>query len=383
MQLKCGVRICACVLSALVLFSSSALAASPENSAVSAVLVDCNSGRTLYEKNPNEKRLIASITKLMTALVAVESHSNLSQEVKVKKEWTQAEGSSLYLKEGETLSLETLLYGLLLHSGNDAALAIAGFCAGDVDTFVEWMNQRASDLGMKHTHFQNPNGLNHDEHYSTAADMAKLAMACMKNETIAKIVATKSISIEGRTFTNHNKLLWQYEGCVGMKTGYTQMAGRTLISSAKRNGQTLIVVTLCDPNDWADHKKLLDYGFETYPQHTFFQKGEELTHLPVEGSLLHSVPVYVNEDVSYPLSENETGNVSILLPDKVKAPIKKGSIAGQVTVTLEGKMIGESYLRYGASIERNAVAANQGIRRMLELFHSKQTGFITEKLLED
>jgi D-alanyl-D-alanine carboxypeptidase len=363
-------------------FSSSALAAAPNNSAVSTVLIDCDSGRILYEKNPNEKRLIASITKLMTALVAVESQPDLTQKVTIKQEWTRAEGSSLYLREGETLSLETLLYGLLLHSGNDAALATAGFCADDVDTFVEWMNQRASDLGMTHTHFQNPNGLNHEEHYSTAEDMAKLAIACMKNEKIAKIVATKSISLEGRTFTNHNKLLWQYEGCVGMKTGYTQMAGRTLISSAKRNGQTLIVVTLCDPDDWKDHKNLLDYGFESYPQHTFFQKGYEIAQIPVEGSLLHSVAVYVNEEISYPLTQGEQGKASILLPEKVTAPVKEGSIAGQVTVTLDDKVIGESYLRYGASIERNAVAANQGIRRMLDLFRSRETGSITEVLLE-
>lgn len=382
--MNCVARICAVMLTLFIVLPCSALAAAPpDNTAISAILIDCNSGRVLYEKNPNEKRLIASITKLMTALVAVESHPNLTEEVKIKQEWTKAEGSSLYLIEGETMSLETLLYGLLLHSGNDAALAIAGFCANDVDTFVEWMNQRAVDLGMRNSHFQNPNGLNHDEHYSTAADMAKLAAACMKNETIAKIVATKSISLEGRTFTNHNKLLWQYEGCVGMKTGYTQMAGRTLISSAKRNGQTLIVVTLWDSNDWADHKKLLDFGFETYPQHVFFQEGYELTQIPVEGSLLHSVPVYVNEEISYPLAEDEEGEVTIMLPEKVSAPIKDGSIAGQVIVSLDGKVIGESYLRYSASIPRNAVEANEGIRRMLGLFRSKKTGFVTETLLED
>lgn len=383
--MKCGVRICAFILTLFLPFSITAMAASTNNSAVSAVLVDCDSGRVLYEKNPDEKRLIASITKLMTALVAVESHPDLTQKVKIKQEWTHAEGSSLYLREGETLSLETLLYGLLLHSGNDAALAIAGYCAGDVDTFVEWMNERASDLGMTNTKFQNPNGLNHEQHYSTAEDMAKLAVACMKNETLAKIVATKSISFEGRTFTNHNKLLWQYEGCVGMKTGYTQLAGRTLISSAKRNGQTLIVVTLCDPDDWKDHKNLLDYGFKTYPQHTFFEQGVEIGQVPVEGSLLRSVPVYVNKKMSYPLSEDEArkGKVSVLLPEKVLAPVKKGSIAGQAIVSLDGKVITESYLRYGASIERNAVKANQGIRRMFDLFRSKETGLVTEELIKE
>jgi D-alanyl-D-alanine carboxypeptidase len=215
-------------LAALLLYAQLSLpaaAAAPDNSAVSAILMDGESGRVLYEKNADEKRQIASITKLMTALVAVESTPHLTDLVTIKPEWTRAEGTSMYLKAGEQVSLETLLYGLLLVSGNDAALAVAGYCAGDVDTFVDWMNQRAATLGMENTHFANPNGLNDDGHCSTAADMAKLALECMKNETIAKIVSTKSINIGTRTFTNHNKLLWQYEGCVGMKTGYTELAG--------------------------------------------------------------------------------------------------------------------------------------------------------------
>ena len=169
-----------------------------EHSAKSAILVDLGSGRVLYEYNADEERLIASITKLMTALVAVESVQDISETVEIKAEWTGAEGSSLYLEAGQRWTLETLLYGLLLHSGNDAAIAIAGYCAGDVETFVEWMNQRAEDLGMERTSFQNPNGLNHEAHYSTARDMARLAAACMENEVVAKIVATKSISLEGR-----------------------------------------------------------------------------------------------------------------------------------------------------------------------------------------
>jgi len=358
----------------LILFAilvQTALAAAPATSAVSAILLDCDSGRVLYEKNENEKRLIASITKLMTALVAVESHPDLTQKVKIRPEWTGAEGSSLYLRPGEELTLETLLYGLLLQSGNDAAVSIAGYCAGDVETFVEWMNQRAADLGMTHSHFQNPNGLNDEAHYSTAADMAKVAVACMQNQAISKIVATKSISVEGRSFVNHNKLLWQYQPCVGMKTGYTQLAGRTLISSAKQNGQTLAVVTLCDPDDWKDHKNLLEYGFETFPKKTFVQTGDELSYLPVEGSLVRSVPVYAKDTISYPLAEGEKTKLVVDLPKKVTAPIQAGEIAGRVSVTLDGKVIGESYLLYGASVTRDAVAANQGIRKILEHFRTE------------
>lgn len=364
--MKFARRFAACFFVLAILFVQAGLAAGPSNSAVSAVLIDCDSGRVLYEKNPGEKRLIASITKLMTALVAVESCPELSQKVKIKAEWVGAEGSSLYLRANEELSLETLVYGLLLQSGNDAAVAIAGYCGGDVNRFVEWMNQRAQDLGMNHTHFQNPNGLNSDAHYSTAEDMAKLAMACMKNDKIAKIVSTKSIRLEGRTFVNHNKLLWQYPYCVGMKTGYTQLAGRTLISSAKKDGQTLAVVTLCDPDDWKDHKNLMEYGFSTFPKKTFVQAGDELSYLPVEGSLVHSVPVYAKDSLSYPIAEEEKAKIKVELPEQVEAPITEGEIAGRVSLTLEGKVIGESYLLYGASISRDAAVANQGIRHMLD-----------------
>ena len=158
--------------------------AAPSTSAASVILVDGDSGRVLYEHNAHERRPIASITKLMTALVAVESTPDLAQEVTIKAEYTRAEGSSMYLREGEVLTLEALLYGLLLASGNDAALAVAGACAGDVDTFVAWMNQWAADLGMEDTHFANPNGLNDNNHYSTAADMALLARVVMDLLTI-------------------------------------------------------------------------------------------------------------------------------------------------------------------------------------------------------
>ena len=203
----------AVLLSLAVLLCPSVRAAGPGSSAASAILIDGESGRVLYAQNAEEERPIASITKLMTALVAVESHPDLSEVVTIRPEWTGVEGSSMYLKAGEELTLEALLYGLLLASGNDAAVAIAGFCAGDVDTFVAWMNDKAAELGMEHTHFENPNGLNDEGHYSTAADMAALARVVMEHEALAKIVGTRSITVAGRTLTNHNKLLWRYEGC--------------------------------------------------------------------------------------------------------------------------------------------------------------------------
>lgn len=223
MSARAGLAAC------LLLFPHAAAVSGPPSvSAASAILVDAESGRVLYEKDAHTRRLIASTTKLMTALVAAESCIDLGENVTVEYADTRTEGSSLYLQVGEQITVEALLYGLLLHSGNDAALALARYCGGDVETFVEQMNQKARELGMADSHFENPNGLNADGHYSTAADMARLGIACMENETVAKIVATRSIALGNRTFVNHNKLLSQYEGCVGMKTGYTQLAGRTL-----------------------------------------------------------------------------------------------------------------------------------------------------------
>ena len=382
--MKCSLRLGVLCLFVLGLLPLPAMAEGPKVAASSAILVDCDSGRILYEQNSDERRLIASTTKLMTALVAVESNPDLTQKVEIRPEWTGAEGSSLYLKAGEVWSLETLLYGLLLHSGNDAAIAVAGYCAGSEEAFVGWMNRRAQDLGMRNTRFQNPNGLNHEEHYSTAADMAKLAAACLNNEAVARIAATKSVALEGRTFQNHNKLLWQYEGCVGLKTGYTQLAGRTLVSAARREGQTLIVVTLNDPDDWKDHRILYDYGFETYPKHSFYQEGQTLTLLPVEGSLLRSVSAYVKDEVSYPLTEAELEEVEITvtLPETVKAPVNEGTIAGAVSVSLHGEVISQSYLLYGASIRRDAVMDNEGIRHMLDLFRNKEKSAFLQALLE-
>ncbi len=371
-----------CLLAAFLISTTPVLAAEPTCSAQAAILIDADSGRILYAKNENEKRPIASTTKLLTALVALESQPDLGQTVKIKPEWTGAEGSSIYLRPNEELQMETLLYGLLLHSGNDAAVALAGYCAGDPETFVDWMNRRAKDLGMTRSHFQNPNGLHDDTHYSTAADMAKLAVACLKNENLAKIVSTKSISLEGRTFTNHNKLLWRYPNCVGLKTGYTEDAGRTLVSSAQKDGQTLVVVTLSDPDDWRDHQALFDYGFSTFPKTVPIQAGDEPAVLPVEGSLRRSVPVYAKESLSYPLAEEEELALVMDLPETAKAPFEKGEIAGRIQLLRQGKVVDETYLLYGLSATRDAVTANRGIRRMLDLFRSGKTGLSIPLLVQ-
>ena len=235
-----------------------AVAEALEVSATAAVLMDADMGQVLYEKNGDRQMLIASTTKIMTALVVLE-HAAPDDVITVTPDH-MAEGSSMYLRAGETVRVEELLYGLLLCSGNDAALALTE-CAGGLTPFVALMNEKAAALGMAHTSFANPNGLDADGHYSTARDMAVLAAAAVENPTFRRICSSRSVTIGQRTMENNNRLLRQVEGCVGLKTGYTQAAGRTLVSCTERDGCRLVAVTLQDGNDWADHAALYDYGF--------------------------------------------------------------------------------------------------------------------------
>ena len=235
-----GKRIAGILLAVLILvFAMPARVGAVSTSATAAILVDADSGRVLYEQNADARMLIASTTKIMTALVAIRE-GNLSDTVKVSKKAAYTEGSSMYLKVGEELTLETLLYGLMLCSGNDAAVAIAEHVGGSEAGFAELMNETAAELGMEHTSFANPNGLDHEDHYSTARDMAVLACAAMNNEILARIVSTRTVTIGGRTMTNHNKLLSYMDGCIGLKTGYYfAYAVLVLVSSVRiaRAGQ--------------------------------------------------------------------------------------------------------------------------------------------------
>ena len=234
-------------------------------SAAAAILMDADSGEILFEKDAGRCMRIASTTKIMTALVALE-RAKLTDTITVTASH-MVEGSSMYLKPGEVVTVEELLYGLLLCSGNDAALALAD-CCGGLEAFVAAMNDKAAALGMTGTSFANPNGLDDENHYSTARDMAVLAAYAAKDPTFRRICSTRTATVGGRTMTNHNKLLSQVEGCIGMKTGYTRAAGRTLVSCAERQGRRLVAVTLCDGNDWADHKALYETGFAEKTEET-------------------------------------------------------------------------------------------------------------------
>ena len=331
-------------------------------SATAAILVDADSGRVLYEQNADARMLIASTTKIMTALVAIREGS-LSDVVTVKREATLTEGSSMYLKEGEKLTLETLLYGLMLCSGNDAAVAIADHVGGSQKGFVKLMNETARELGMDATSFANPNGLDAEDHYSTARDMAKLACAAVQNETLLRIVSTQSVTIGGRTMTNHNKLLRYVDGCLGLKTGYTRAAGRTLVSCAERNGQRLVAVTLQDGNDWADHEALYDYGFSTYPAHRAAVLGKILCQAPVKNGLRASVPLVAAESFSWPLAEGETLDMTVELDTPLTAPVAAGRRAGEAVVSLNGREVGRIGLLCGEAVPPKLDSAMAVLKR--------------------
>ena len=318
-------------------------------SASSAVLMDADSGRILYAHNENARMLIASTTKIMTALVALENGC-LTNEVTVKRDATLVEGTSMYLKEGERLTLETLLYGLLLSSGNDAAVAVAEGVSGSVSGFVALMNGKATELGMTNTSFANPHGLDAPDHYSTALDMARLACAAMDNATLMRIASTKSVSAGGRSMSNHNRLLNTVDGCLGLKTGYTRAAGRTLVSCVQRNGRRLVAVTLQDGNDWADHAALFDYGFSEYAHEQIFCRGQQVGSLPVTGGLVTSVPIVTSCGLAWPVKVCEDLSVRCELPEDLGAPLSAGQTVGRAVLLLDGIEVAETKLVCGASV---------------------------------
>ena len=329
-------------LAALLLIQLNPMARAVGTSARAAILMDAESGRVLYEQNADEPMLIASITKIMTAVVALEE-GDLNRSYTVTAQ-DMAEGSSMYLQTGETLTLEELLYGLMLASGNDAALAVAHCVCGTVEKFVAEMNAKAEELGMENASFANPNGLDDEAHYASARDMAVLTAYALQNATFVRIVSTKSVTIAGRTLTNHNKLLDWYQGCIGVKTGYTKAAGRTLVSAARRDGQTLVAVTLSDGNDWQDHTALLDYGFGAYPREAVLSAGERLHTIPVKGGTAPEVALAAGAEVSYPLASGESVSFTVDAPEAVTAPLPAGATVGTVTVSLDGAVIGQAPL---------------------------------------
>lgn len=334
-------------------------------SAQKAYVLDAVSGRVLYEKQPDARSLIASTTKIMTALIVCEQ-CNVLDRMRIPKEAVGIEGSSMYLREGEVLTLQELLYGLMLSSGNDAAVALAIYCGGTVEGFAELMNDKARVLGLTGTHFENPNGLDSPGHYSTARDLAVLAAYAMENPIFYKTVSAKNVKVGQRYLTNHNKLLWRVEGADGVKTGFTKAAGRILVSSATRGGRRLIAVTINAPDDWNDHTAFLEEGFSRYAQKRIVSAGQTVGTLAVAGGKNGRVAVLAAENFDYALAPEEQPQLALPGPGFVYAPAVEGAEAGYVYVLIQGKAVGKVPVVYGATIEQMPEEEKSFWQRVLE-----------------
>ncbi len=326
----------------ILIFSLCMSAYATEISAKGAVLLEADSGRVIFEKNKDLVLPMASTTKIMTALVTLEN-AKCDEIVTIEPCMTGIEGSSIYLKAGEELSVEELLYALMLESANDAAVALAYHVAGGIPEFAELMNEKAESLGLQSTHFENPHGLDSDAHFTTAYELGVIAAYAMKNPDFKRIAATykKIIPARGESYErlliNHNRLLRSYKGAIGVKTGFTKKCGRCLVSCSEREGVTLVCVTLNDPNDWQDHTRLLDYGFSRLESVTLSKKHGYTVELNAINGDKSSFLAETLDDLSITLDRDNI-NISATLEAQhlIPAPIKAGDVVGQIVFYNDG-----------------------------------------------
>ena len=328
----------------------------PELSAASAVVINADTLGVLYGKGESERRAMASTTKIMTALLTLEA-GDLDSRFTADSMAIRVEGTSMGLREGDIVTRRALVYGMLLPSGNDAANAAAVSVAGSIPAFAELMNRRAAQLGMRDTHFVTPSGLDANGHYTTAYDMALLTAEALKNKDFREICSVRSATVEfgrppePRRLYNSNKLLAMYDGCIGVKTGFTDNARRCLVSAAEREGCTLIAVTLNAPDDWNDHKKLLDYGFERVKPY-----GVRIDSYSAEvvGGTADNVSAVPAESVTMGLTDEESKRLSVRysLPEFVYAQVNAGDVLGHAEVRLDGRTVKRVPLVAYESVDR-------------------------------
>jgi D-alanyl-D-alanine carboxypeptidase (penicillin-binding protein 5/6) len=328
----------------------------PSVDAYTAIVMDMKSGRVLCGKKIHEKRSMASTTKIMTAILAIEN-GKMDSMVETSRRAAGIGGSDIGIQEGKQYTLQTLLYGMLLNSGNDAAIAVAEHIGGSVDGFVKMMNSKAKEIGAVDTSFANPHGLDAEGHYSTAYDMALIARYALKNKTFSSIVSTKTYYIAGFGLYNTNEMLTSYYGADGVKTGYTGKAGRCLITSATRDGMRLISVVLGSPTRYKRaeaSKKLLDYCFKNYRYYSLLKEGALIKTIPIDRGRGNAVNVRTSEGVVMPLTENEYENLDteVWLPGRLKAPVYAGSDLGYVNLSVNGETLVNVSLKAWEDIEK-------------------------------
>lgn len=323
-------------------------------SARSAALYEPETKKFLYTKNPNERLGMASTTKIMTALIAIET-LDLDEDVAIDSRAIGIEGSSIYLKHGEIMNALDLIYALLLQSANDAAAALAYRIAGSIEEFAELMNKRACELGLSDTHFTNPHGLDENDHYTTSHDLAIISAEALSNETFKEITSTYKREVESsdtkRLLVNHNKMLKSYDGCIGVKTGYTTRSGRCLVSAAEKDGLTLIGVTIDAPDDWRDHTQMLNYGFSTLEKRVLAEVGQFSYEVPIISGTQSSVCVSNLEGLTRIFNKSDPEvKVHVRLSKYFSAPISRGDVLGTVIFTKNGNDIASLPLLAEASV---------------------------------
>lgn len=312
---------------------------------VSEIIMDVNSGRVLFENNAYEKKYMASTTKILTAICIIEN-CNISDVITVTDKTVGVEGSSIYLEVGEKLSVKDLLYGLMLRSGNDCAETLAVYCSGSIEKFSLLMNETAKKIGALNSNFVNPHGLHNDNHYTTAYDLALISRYAMKNQDFRSIVATKAVKIPfttknyDRYLTNKNKMLKEFDGANGIKTGYTKKAGRCLVSSCLRNGLELICVVLNCPPMFERSKSLLTQSFENYKNYKVVESDNIIDFVKVKNRD-KTCGIYIKNDIIIPLKESEYLNLEVQYDyeQQLSAPIKKDSEVGFVKIYVQNKLI--------------------------------------------
>lgn len=329
----------------------------PRIEAGAAIVMDQKSGRVLYEKNAYSRMSIASTTKIMTAIVAIEK-GKLEDKVKVSKRAANIRGSTIKLKAGEELTLKELLYGLMLKSGNDAAIAIAEHIGGSVEEFAVLMNEKVQELGLKNTQFKTPHGLDTQGHYSTAFELAQIARYALNNPTFSRIVGTQNISITGRNLYTTNEMLGAYSGADGVKTGYTGQAGRCLVTSVTRNKMRFISVVLnCSSRSVRaqSSRSILDYAFNNYSLCNLLDASENIGNFTVLKGKEGTVPIVPVKGVEMPLTEEEKNNMEVdicMYDDKLTAPVQAGFEVGYIKFVVKGNVIAKVFLKTNSCVER-------------------------------
>jgi D-alanyl-D-alanine carboxypeptidase (penicillin-binding protein 5/6) len=365
MQTKTGLCTILAVIIMLIFSIPRPVAAVPEIVGEASALIDSKNGQFLYEKNSSQKLYPASTTKILTAVIALEN-SKLEDIVTITAQACNVEGSAVGLQDGEKMSMEDLLYALMLNSGNDTAIAIAIHVAGSVEEFVNLMNKKAAELGAVNTHFNNPHGLTDPNHYTTAHDMALIAHYAMQNPEFRKIVATKTRNIDradpmAQTYLlNHNNLLWDYEGAIGVKNGYTEAARQCLVSAAKQQDRELVSVVLKTEGNhiWTDSIALLDYGFNGYNNVVLAEAGKLVGEVPVRFGADEFVPVQTGYSLSYNFPKDESADYrpEVKLAARVNAPVKAGAKLGEVVFFAGDRELGRVDLIAQKQVERKILA---------------------------